>query len=362
MSTIKLTGILLILFMQVALSQSAGDAIRIRQNEIGFGARNLAMGGNGVASAMDYSAIYWNPAGLASLKNTQITGEISYLNFSNSATFNSSFSEMDNSFTRFRNIGIALPFPTSRGSLVIAFGYNHVKDFDDYLYFSGFNQISNGLEFKLTDEFGVDQWYPFDRNVTQTEEVISSGGLHQWSAGGAIAVSPTLDLGATVNLWSGSEEYNRDFFQEDAEDYYSVYPADFTSYSVSDHLNTDFKATNLKLGGMLKLNRITRLGLTMEFPTTFTVTENYASSDELVFDDGYVDAIEYEPGTWDYKVRTPYRFDTGIGFFLENVNLTAGATFQDWKQTRFEKPDRADDADYRYLFDENRNIQQNYRE
>ena len=36
--------------------------------------------------------------------------------------------------------------------MVLALGYNYVRDFDDYLYFRGFNPMSNGLEFELADE------------------------------------------------------------------------------------------------------------------------------------------------------------------------------------------------------------------
>jgi long-subunit fatty acid transport protein len=363
MSTSKIFGFVLLLLLQISWSQSADEAIRIRQGEIGFGARSLGMGGNGVVTADDYSAIYWNPAGLAAIRKTQVTGEFSHLNFGNNATFADNFNEMNNSYTRFRNIGIAVPFPTKRGSLVFAFGYNFVKDFDEYLFFNGFNTLSNSLEFEMEDANGVYNIYPFDRDVFQTEEVNTSGGLHQWSFGGAVAVSPNLDLGATLNIWNGREEFTRQFIQEDTEDYYNVFPADFDRYTINDNLVTSFKAANLKLGGMLKLNRATRLGFAMEFPTTFDVTEEYASSDELVFDDGYVDAIDYEPGTWTYKVKTPYRFDTGIGFQLENIYLAGGITYQDWRQTRYQKPDDLNlDTDYSSLLSENRIIQKNYRQ
>ena len=361
----KMIILFMVLFLglQNAPSQTSADAVRIRQNEIGFGARALAMGGNGVALANDYSALYWNPAGLASLKQGELFADFSHLQFGNQAIFAGSLSDVDENFTRLRSLGMAVPLPTTRGSFVLAFGYNFVRDFDEYLYFNGVNPLSNGLEFELEDANGNYQWYPFDKDVKQTEELTDEGGLHQWSFGTAIAMSPNFDLGISANFWRGKDNYDFMFFQQDDANRYSTFPGDFESYTVRQNLITDFSAFNLKLGGMFKLNRAMRLGIAVEFPTTFTVTENYSSSDELVFDDGYVDAVEDEPGEWQYQVKTPYRLDAGIGVNSGLLKLTAAATYQDWSQTRFVKPEHASlDEDYGSLLEENRFIRQDYRE
>ncbi|MFZ0389340.1 MAG: outer membrane protein transport protein [Calditrichia bacterium] len=356
--TFAITG----LFALQGWSQVAEDAIRVRQQEFGFGARYLAMGGNGVALADDYSAIYWNPAGLASVRSTQMMGEFSHLRFENEAAFQNNMMSTDETFTRLRNLGFAVPFPTTRGSFVVGFGYNFVKDFDDYLYFSGYNPLSNGLEFELENN-STYNWYPFDQEVEQQEEVISEGGLHQWSLGAAMALSPNFDIGATLNFWRGEEDYRMHFQQEDVDDLYNVFPADFFSYSVDQTIISEYSGAGMKLGGMFKMNPFTRLGMSVEFPTTFNVLEKYSFSDELVFDDGYSDAIEDPPGEWEYEVRTPYRFDAGIGVSAENINLTAGATYQDWSQTKFQMPDDYPfDEDYRDLLDENTFIRQDYQE
>ncbi len=355
--------IILTLMATSSFSQNANEAIRIRQNEMGFGARNLAMGGNGVALAEDYSAIYWNPAGLASLKHSEFMGELSHLRFSNEAVFANSYSDMNESFTHFRTAGLAFSFPTTRGSLVLGFGYNFVADYDDYLYFTGFNELSNGLEFELEDDNGIYNWYTFDRDVHQTEEVFSRGGLHQWSLAGGIALSPNFDFGATMNFWNGKEEYNLMFRQEDTENIYTIYPADFHSYTLHHNLITDFDAFSLKLGSIMKINRALRLGFAMEFPTTFKIREYYDSNDELTFDDGYVDAVTFEPSEWEYKIKTPYRFDAGIGLKSSNLNLAASLTYQDWTQTRYEKPETIPmNSEYSELLSENRIIQKEFRE
>jgi long-subunit fatty acid transport protein len=362
----KTTTILIMtvsVFLGYCWGQVASDAIRIQQNTIGFGARTLAMGGNGVVSARDYSALYWNPAGLASLRKTEFLGEISHLQFSNKATFEQNLNNMTENYTRLRSIGLAIPLPTTRGSMTLAFGYNYIRDFDDYLFFSGFNRQSNGLEFELEDENGSYNWYKFDRNVYQSEEVTNTGGMHQWSFGGAIAMSPNFDLGFSLNFWKGHEEYNLRFYQEDENNIYTIYPGDFHSYRLNHNLNTDYKAVSLKVGAMFRPNNAMQIGMAVETPMKFTVRENYSASDALEFDDGYIDAIDFEPGEWEYKVKTPFRFDAGLGLNVQYIRLNASATYRDWTQTRFEKPSHIGlDEDYAELLDENIKFKEEYRE
>ncbi|GAB4370470.1 MAG: hypothetical protein Kow0042_12750 [Calditrichia bacterium] len=356
--------VFLIVIMQfgILFAQTTFDAIRIRSGTLGFGARTLAMGGNGVASAEDYSALYWNPAGLAALRQNQFSGELSHLQFNNKASFQGDYTDMSDNFTRLRSLGLAIPLPTTRGSLVLALGYNFVQDFDEYLFFNGFNRNSNGLQFELENPNGVYQWYDFDKDVDQSEELSIGGGIHQWSVGGAIALSPNLDAGIALNFWRGKEDYYLQFKQEDSENLYADYPADFFSYTLNQNLITRYNAFSLKLGGIFKLNEAMQMGMAIEFPTTFTVKEEYSSSDELVFDDGFVDAVDYEPGEWEYEVKTPYRFDAGIGIQSEYIKLTAGGTYQDWTQTKFQAPEYAAlDEDYSQLLEENRFFRSDFR-
>ena len=105
MKTLLSIIIITLLFLNIASSQTAYDAVRIRLNEMGFGARTLAMGGNGVAD---------------------VTGEFSHLRFSNNATFSNTISDQSSNYTKLRNFGMVFPFATDRGSLVFAMGYNHV--------------------------------------------------------------------------------------------------------------------------------------------------------------------------------------------------------------------------------------------
>lgn len=355
---------LMILFglFNVGFSQNEFDAIRIVQDEMGFGARALGMGGAYTAAANDYSAIYWNPAGLAGVRQSEFFGELSHLTFRNEATFANQVTEDSENYSRLRSLGLALPLPTARGSFVLGFGYNRVKDFDQNLLFSGFNTRSNGISFDLEDQQGNTDTYFFDQNVQQTEQIIDEGGLSQWSFAAAVALSPNFTAGLTANVYRGKDEYLFTFVQEDVEDNYTTLPADFDSYQLNQTLLTDYSAFNLKLGGMFKLNQGVTIGAAIGLPTTFKVSETFNENDVLVFDDGFEDEFDYGTFEFEYDVKTPMHFDGGVSFSNGNVTLAGSFRYRDWSQTKFDIPDnRLNDPDYRYLLDLNPIIRQDFR-
>ena len=371
-----LTFIIIIGSASFGFSQSAFDAIRIAQDEMGFGARALGMGGAYTGLANDYSAIYWNPAGLADVKYSQFFGELSHLNLNNEATFANQLTDDSENYTHLRSLGLAIPLPTSRGSLVLGLGYNKVKDFDKNLLFSGRNMISNGLNLDLEDLQGNVDIYWFDQGVKQTEQVIDEGGLNQWSFAAAMALSPNFTAGITANIYRGEDDYRFTFLQEDDKDVYpdSLYPANFNTFQINQSILADYSAFNLKIGGMFKVNQAIKLGAAIGFPTTFTVKENYNSNGLLTFDDGYEienpviytyddqqdvhHEVIFEDGQIEYEVKTPMHFDSGISFSNSNITLAASMRYRDWSQTKMKLNDNSVDDPF---FEENQFIRQNYR-
>ena len=62
-------------------SQSASEAIHLLEDEMGFGARSLSLGGAYTALGNDPSGMYWNPAGLTGMQHGVIYVESSGLNY-----------------------------------------------------------------------------------------------------------------------------------------------------------------------------------------------------------------------------------------------------------------------------------------
>ena len=55
--------------------------------EIGVDARAMGMGNAFAAVADDYTATYWNPAGLTMLKQSELSADIYHLKYQNEATY-----------------------------------------------------------------------------------------------------------------------------------------------------------------------------------------------------------------------------------------------------------------------------------
>lgn len=341
-------------------AQSAYDAIHILDREIGFGTRALAMGGAYTGLANDYTAIYWNPAGLGAIQDYQFFTELSHMNFANNANFANNWTLNDQAYTRFRSLGVAIPFPTKRGSFVMALGYNRISDFDENLLFSGFSDQANGVGFTITDNNDETDYYLFEKDVHRFEQVSSEGGLHQWSLGGAVALSPNVTFGITASYIGGKEQYRFNFDQNDIENNYSKYPGDFDRYKINQYLQSKYNALSLKIGGLIRLSKGLKIGAVMTLPSSFDIEEVHTNDDELTFDDGYVDATE-ETGRWEYEVTTPFYFDGGFSFGNRFITLATSVRYRDWSQTRFDiRSSDLKDADHREFLGENDQIRLKY--
>lgn len=142
------TAVVMLLMTAAGVShaQYPEDALRLGSSGIGVGARAIAMGGAYTGVASDYSAIYWNPAGLAQMQYSEFSAGLSYLSMKNNSTFFGSSEGYNNSNTALNSLGLVHKVPTLRGNLVLGFGFHRQANFLSGLSFTGFNPNSSILQ------------------------------------------------------------------------------------------------------------------------------------------------------------------------------------------------------------------------
>ena len=347
--------------LSILTSQSASEAIRLLENEMGFGARSLGMGGANIALGDDPSDMYWNPAGLAGIINKTFYIETNNLNYNNNTTYlDQTTGNLLQKFGQFNGFGIAYPIPTMRGSLVISVGYNRILNYDALMSFSGFSLQNNTLDFPINID-GVEKNYQFSEKVQRSEQVISNGGMEQLTFSFGIALSSTISGGISVSRLTGKEEYEFKFSQEDLQNTYSQFPADFNQYNLKQSLITKTSGWNIRGGLRSSLNEWLRFGIALSLPYTINVKEQHGTDEKLTFDNGDKSDATVT-GYYDYKVHAPLIGDLGMALISENLAISASLRFKDWGATEFNLNNLSRNSDdYALLEEENSLLTFQYR-
>lgn len=335
-------SLLIFIFITSVLhAQDETDAIRPFQNEFGPGARAMALGGAYSAIAEDYTAVYWNPAGLAQIRKMEFYGSLSHLSLNNRIGYQGTTTENTNGFTNLNAIGMVFPIPTYRGSLVFAFGYNRINSFDDFIQIAGSPRDSTA------------------RSFHQDEKTTSGGNLNQWSFSGAVDLTKTLSVGATLNLLIGSNNNNIRYLEDDSRDDLLM---DVYTLDVESQINPDYTGVGFKMGALLKPSDNLRVALTVTTPTSLRVEETSSRSDYLVYDDNRPDVIITSDNFLKYRITSPWKYEFGASYKYQLLLFTGAIEMTDWTQTRFHS-NIVDSETLQNIDGEiNQNILSNYRQ
>jgi len=280
----------------MAAARTSGQTFESTVFQIGepvsVSARAAGMGGAYQAVAEDFAATYWNPAGLAQIRRMEFFGTLSHMMGKDVASGYGYQMTAEASFTRLGAIGLVVPVPTYRGSLVFAGGYNRVQSFDSQFDFA----------WKLATPEG---------SVKQSWNELEGGGLNNWVLSGAVDMSPNLSLGASLNFWTGRDDYELSFREDDHLNLYT-----FDVFEKNDNIDTHFSGTNFRLGGLYRVGKVLRVAATMSTPLTLTGKEDWGYEDTETFDNGSRD-VSQRSGTFEYKISSPFAFGFGAAARLD---------------------------------------------
>jgi long-subunit fatty acid transport protein len=346
----------------VAKAQFPEDALRYSWQGLGSGGRSLAMGTSGMSFMSDYSAVYWNPAGIAQAKMSDFSAGLSYISYQNTATFLGTQSSFTNNNTSLDNLGLIYAVPVTRGSLSLGFGYDRSDDFTTGLSYTGFNprssivqswapngqptgdlSSSRAWQLYLTDTLHYPNqeriyYSPIMDSVDQFGSVIEGGGMGRYSFSIASEVARNLYVGLALNFLSGSYSYASQFNESDARSIYQNYPFDYNGLQVVDLVEADISGFTMNTGMIYKISPNVRFGLAMRTPSWITVQEHFSSDATSWFDNGdsYHDPYGGDPGGYtEYDVTTPYVFSTGVSGGTGDFTLSGALEFTDYTQMEF---------------------------
>jgi hypothetical protein len=367
---------LLMLGMSPTYAQFPEDALRFSTLGTGVGARSLGMGNAYTGVASDFSALYWNPAGLAQMQASEFSFGLAHLNYQNEGTFYGSTQSFANNATNLNTLGMAYSVPVQRGSLVFAFGYARQSAFTTGLTFSSFNPNSSIIQtwapdgqpyppnITIAEELGLAVAdtttgrfiSPINGMLTQDGTVLEGGGIDNWSFAGAIDIAKNISAGTTLTFLSGSYSYDRTYSETDSHGAYQTFPFDFNKLVVDDFIRSDISGFNAKFGLMCRVPDFFRLGLTARTPTSFHVSEQFGTTASSYFDNGDIlpTAGPYQSvSNGEYDVITPWVFGAGASLTILNLVVSADGELTDWTQLKFDNanPDvMAQNSDIKKIF------------
>lgn len=278
----------------------------------GVGARAMGMGGAYVAVAEDFSAVLWNPAGLAQLRRIEAYGALfPYMRQKTTSVFYGSPRSDEISKAKLGSLGVVFPYPTYRGSLVFTAGFNRVRSFDTVLSIDGYSDYQAA-------------------QVTATSQ--DEGDLGAFSLAGAVDISPSMSLGLAVHIWDGRDEHTQDVTQRDTRQL----DPDLLGYSAHRTFSDEYDGVSVDLGAMLRGPLGLRFGATLSSPVRFRVDEEWTEREQYQNEDStYADPAS-RSGTYPYHLTLPYQFGFGVSWTRPNVLVAAGFHYADWSQVEYD--------------------------
>jgi long-subunit fatty acid transport protein len=260
------------------------------------GARAAGLGGAFTAVADDYTASFWNPAGLGQIRRIELNGSIEQRNYRDKDLYFENQSDASSNFTKLSDFGMVFPVPTSRGSLVFSLGYNLVRNWDRITGFS--------------DPQGLGRQYA----LWQQAEELENGRLGFWSFATAFDMSPNVSLGAALQYWIGRDSYSISG---------QMWNESGTATSEEQQvIDTGFNGWRGSVGVLFRGGKHIRIGAMILTPIEFNASEEYSATD-------------YPSGQFDYRIAEPFRIRGGTSLSFGRILAAFDVDWMDWSQIQY---------------------------
>lgn len=366
--------LLSIFFASSLMSQSYFTEALKYSETFPFGtARSASMGGAFGALGGDMYSLSVNPAGLGVFRKSEFVFTPSYNLRNTSASYYGTTRDDFNNKFNINNLGFVTTINSknSDGLIGVNFGfaYNQLKNFSNNIAIEGNNFTSSladkfiddawGNDPEILDPFGArlafdayvidtvegtDFQYntsvPFDINQRKTLETKGNMGEMAFSMGTNFNNILYLGASLTVTKLNYDEKTSHQEF-----DYQNL--SNFNNFDYEYTFNTVGTGYGFKLGFIARPVEFLRFGAAFQFPTVYTLSEEYNAYMYSQFDDGssysvyptYSDGSLIDFGSFDYKLVTPFKTTGSLAFQFGKIGLlSVDAEYINYAKARLREP------------------------
>nr|WP_294893929.1 outer membrane protein transport protein [uncultured Pedobacter sp.] len=360
-------------------AQYSADALRFSRFENSVDARFGAMGGTKAAVGGDLSSLYGNPAGIGMFSKSEfsLTPELS-LNNNKVNAFGTS-SKANQNYLDFGNVGAVFHSRTYKTgntktgllSLNFGVGYQKTGSYKDDFSYSGVTNGNNlGDNFAQKSNADTDGGVPAAPqtlysntsyganranltyyNGTNYFPITSAASDQKYNVkrtGGSSEVDFSLGLNVSNKLFLGVglglASFNYSSIENVNEVGVDSIPGsgNKTNYDVdyTKNFDTQGSGVNLKIGAILKPTNELRIGLSLETPTWYSVTDNYSEN----FRSNLQSVNETDSYPFEYNLRTPLKLNGGLAYFIGSRGfISADVGFVNYSNIKFSSSDNTVD-------------------
>ena len=388
--------VLMLLLGFSSYGQLATDILRYGQTSHIGTARSLGVGNSMSALGGDFTAAAQNPAGIAGIRFSEFS-------FGMGTTATTTRAVLLNTGTDVSYSSSVAPFSINHAHIVVAehdrnmsgwrgisfgVGFNRLANYNREFYYDGIspgtiterfaNQADglfpdelNGFEDGLAYEVGA--IYPSSQDetiyltdfiegepVSKSQLVQSRGSLNELTLNLGMNYEDKLYLGFAGNIVS--LDYSEDKVYSETDEVTNS-NAIFETLDFEEDLSIDGSGFNAKFGVIYKPNFNIRLGTSIQTPTVIEIDEEYTTALDYAYTlNGYQNFVEYSPeGFFNYKVRTPWRFNAGAAFIAKKIGfISMNAEYIDYKSSRFNFHNTLSEADITYEGELNNTIRRDF--